>query len=103
MTSLTVKEQEDCNGNICFFKNVNANKNREKDEKLTLGYKIKYSGSIAPKVTRFKFNGKIICSSGTDASTEKTTDATTSAPNITKSDLVGQYSSETMYHLRTEF
>ena len=93
VTTLTgnpgVIDQEDCNENLCSFKNVNANKNLEKDEKLPLGYKIKYSGSKAPKVTRFKFNGKNICSSETDAITEKTTDAA-STSNITKSDLVGQ-------------
>ena len=84
-----VTDQEECNENICSFKNVNANKKLEKDEKLTLSYRISYSGSKAPKVTRSKFNGKNICSSGNDATTEKTTDAA-SASNVTKSDLVGQ-------------
>ena len=83
------QEQEECNENVCSFKNVNANRNLEKDKKLILSYKVKYPGSTAPKVTRFKFNGKNICSSETDAITEKTTDAA-SATNIKKSDLVGQ-------------
>ena len=85
------QKQGECNENVCSFKNVNANKKLEKVEKLTLSYRIYYSGSKAPKVTRFKLNGKNICSSGrTDATTEMTTDATTSTTIIKKSDLVGQ-------------
>ena len=84
-----VTDQEECNENICSFKNVNANKKLEKDEKLTFSYRITYSGSKVPKVTGSKFNGKNICSSETDATTEKTADAA-STTNITKSDLVGQ-------------
>jgi hypothetical protein len=83
------QDQEECKKNVCSFKNVYANRNLEKDKKLVLSYKVKYSGSKAPKVTRFKFNGKNICSSGNDSITEKTTDAD-SPSNITKSDLVGQ-------------
>ena len=83
------QEQEECNKNVCSFKNVYANRNLEKDKKLILSYKVKYSGSKAPKVTKFKFNGKNICSSGSDSITEKTTNSASDS-NITKSDLVGQ-------------